>query len=165
MSKLNEQTNVSAGQTETQILPEESKPNTSNPVLEWIIRLAKGILVGIGAIVPGLSGGVLMVVFGIYEPLIHFLQIYATNLSKMSASSCLLVSAQLWYNWFFNRGFDLPLPITLLNLPAVYRFHFRYIPFFGENFRQRGSENLALVLLFGMAVGTFFLFELDGNDS
>ncbi len=31
--------------------------------VEWVIRLLKGILVGIGAIVPGLSGGVLMVVF------------------------------------------------------------------------------------------------------
>ena len=41
--------------------------------VEWVIRLLKGILVGIGAIVPGLSGGVLMVVFGIYEPLMRFL--------------------------------------------------------------------------------------------
>lgn len=44
-----------------------------NIAIEWVIRLLKGILVGIGAIVPGLSGGVLMVVFGIYEPLMRFL--------------------------------------------------------------------------------------------
>ena len=42
-------------------------------LISWIIRLVKGMLVGIGAIVPGLSGGVLMVIFGIYEPLIKFL--------------------------------------------------------------------------------------------
>jgi putative membrane protein len=42
-------------------------------LVSWIIRLVKGVLVGIGAIVPGLSGGVLMVIFGIYEPLIKFL--------------------------------------------------------------------------------------------
>ncbi len=41
--------------------------------MSWFIRLIKGVLVGVGAIVPGLSGGVLMVVFGIYEPLIKFL--------------------------------------------------------------------------------------------
>lgn len=40
---------------------------------EWMIRLLKGILVGIGAIVPGLSGGALAVVFGLYEPLIKFI--------------------------------------------------------------------------------------------
>ncbi len=42
-------------------------------LVSWILRLVKGVLVGIGAIVPGLSGGVLMVIFGIYEPLIKFL--------------------------------------------------------------------------------------------
>ncbi len=42
-------------------------------VIDWIVRLLKGILVGIGFITPGLSGGVLAVVFGIYEPLMRFL--------------------------------------------------------------------------------------------
>ena len=40
---------------------------------DWIIRLLKGTLVGIGAILPGLSGGVLAVIFGLYEPLLKFL--------------------------------------------------------------------------------------------
>jgi len=44
-----------------------------NPVADWIIRLLKGTLVGIGAILPGLSGGVLAVIFGLYEPLLKFL--------------------------------------------------------------------------------------------
>lgn len=39
----------------------------------WILRLIKGLLIGIGAIMPGLSGGVLMVIFGIYDRLIYFL--------------------------------------------------------------------------------------------
>ena len=33
----------------------------------------KGIAIGIGAILPGLSGGVLAVIFGIYNPAIKFL--------------------------------------------------------------------------------------------
>ena len=45
----------------------------TNPFADWIVRVLKGALVGIGAIVPGFSGGVLAVVFGIYEPLIRFL--------------------------------------------------------------------------------------------
>ena len=45
----------------------------SNTIFAWVIRLVKGILAGIGAITPGLSGGVLMVVFGIYEPLVRWL--------------------------------------------------------------------------------------------
>lgn len=50
-----------------------NEEKTNNPVADWIIRLLKGILVGIGFITPGLSGGVLAVVFGIYEPLMRFL--------------------------------------------------------------------------------------------
>jgi len=42
-------------------------------VFDWIVRLLKGVLVGIGFITPGLSGGVLAVVFGLYEPLMRFL--------------------------------------------------------------------------------------------
>lgn len=39
----------------------------------WLVRLLKGILVGIGFILPGLSGGVLAVIFKIYDPMIRFL--------------------------------------------------------------------------------------------
>jgi len=48
------------------------KLNTKS-VIDWIVRLLKGILVGIGFITPGLSGGVLAVVFGIYERLMRFI--------------------------------------------------------------------------------------------
>lgn len=46
---------------------------TISPLVDWFIRLLKGALVGIGFILPGLSGGVLAVIFGIYDPLIRFL--------------------------------------------------------------------------------------------
>ncbi len=48
-------------------------PRKIRPVVDWFIRLVKGALVGIGFILPGLSGGVLAVIFGIYDPLIRFL--------------------------------------------------------------------------------------------
>jgi len=41
--------------------------------MDWFVRLLKGILVGIGFITPGLSGGVLAVVFGLYERLMRWL--------------------------------------------------------------------------------------------
>lgn len=46
---------------------------TMNPAIDWLIRLGKGMLIGIGAILPGLSGGALSVIFGIYTPLLAFL--------------------------------------------------------------------------------------------
>ncbi|MDL2317558.1 DUF368 domain-containing protein [Eubacteriales bacterium OttesenSCG-928-A19] len=39
----------------------------------WLLRVIKGALIGVGAILPGISGGVLSVVLGIYRPLMRFL--------------------------------------------------------------------------------------------
>jgi putative membrane protein len=50
-----------------------TKKFSTKSVIDWIVRLLKGILVGVGFITPGLSGGVLAVVFGIYERLMRFL--------------------------------------------------------------------------------------------
>lgn len=39
----------------------------------FLIRILEGILVGVGAVLPGISGGVLCVIFGIYKPVMQFL--------------------------------------------------------------------------------------------
>ncbi len=44
----------------------------NNP-LSWIINVFKGMLIGSGAILPGVSGGALAAIFGLYEPIIRFL--------------------------------------------------------------------------------------------
>ena len=45
---------------------------------DWIFRLVKGMFIGSGFILPGVSGGALAAVFGIYERMIAFL----ANLKK-----------------------------------------------------------------------------------
>ena len=40
---------------------------------DWFLRLVKGMFVGIGGILSGLSGGVLAVIFGIYDKMLRFL--------------------------------------------------------------------------------------------
>ncbi len=47
-----------------------SKTNTSSP---FALRILQGALIGLGAVLPGISGGVLCVVFGIYTILMEFL--------------------------------------------------------------------------------------------
>lgn len=44
-----------------------------NRVKLSVLRLIQGAIVGIGAILPGVSGGILCVIFGIYEPLMELL--------------------------------------------------------------------------------------------
>ena len=47
----------------------EGKPSLGG----WLFNMLKGALIGTGAILPGISGGVLCVVFGIYQPLMALL--------------------------------------------------------------------------------------------
>ncbi|MGB7367177.1 DUF368 domain-containing protein [Carnobacterium jeotgali] len=42
-------------------------------IIDWFIRFVKGMFIGSGAILPGVSGGALAAVFGIYENMIAFL--------------------------------------------------------------------------------------------
>lgn len=42
-------------------------------VIDWLFRFVKGAFIGTGAILPGVSGGALAAVFGIYERIIAFL--------------------------------------------------------------------------------------------
>lgn len=44
----------------------------------WLLRFVKGMFIGSGFIVPGISGGALAAIFGIYEHIIRFL----ANLTK-----------------------------------------------------------------------------------
>ena len=39
----------------------------------WLLFVIQGALVGVGAILPGISGGVMMVLFGIYRPIMELL--------------------------------------------------------------------------------------------
>src|SRR5699024_1674854 len=43
---------------------EKNRPNG----LRVLLRFLQGMLIGVGAVLPGISGGVLCVVFGIYKP-------------------------------------------------------------------------------------------------
>ncbi|EFR30926.1 DUF368 domain-containing protein [Eremococcus coleocola] len=48
----------------------------------WWFRVVKGMFVGSGFIIPGVSGGALAAIFGIYERLIHFLADIRKNFKK-----------------------------------------------------------------------------------
>ncbi len=60
-------------------------------VLRWLRNLLCGILIGAGAILPGVSGGVLAVVFDIYRPFMELLTRPRTALPK-------------YWRWFLPLG-------------------------------------------------------------
>ncbi len=50
----------------------KKQTNTFNP-LQFLYRIIQGALIGLGAVLPGISGGVLSVIFGIYKPIMELL--------------------------------------------------------------------------------------------
>ena len=143
-----------------QNVPEKSKPGVASSIMDWFIRLLKGMLVGIGAIVPGVSGGVLMVVFGIYEPLLRFL-------------------ANIRHKFLKNILYFLPVGIGgiigVVGFAAVVDFAFTHyaaqfiwlfigficgtFPSLLKTSGKEGRRAWHWVLLFGIAIGTFFLMR------
>lgn len=49
---------------------QKQKPNGSVIRKQWLLHAIQGVLIGGCAIIPGMSGGVLCVTFGVYQPLI-----------------------------------------------------------------------------------------------
>lgn len=56
----------------------ETQSNQQN----WLFRFVKGMFIGSGFIVPGISGGALAAIFGVYETIISFLANPFKNLKK-----------------------------------------------------------------------------------
>lgn len=145
----------------------ETTTKKNDGLLSWFIRLIKGVLVGIGAIVPGLSGGVLMVVFGIYEPLIKFL----ANLKHKFIQNVL---------FFLPIGIGGAVGVVAFSAVIDYAFtHFAapfiwlFIGFIAGTFPslwktagKEGRKTYHWIILAVFAVGTFFLMrylETIGN--
>lgn len=49
------------------------KRNRKSSPLQIVFRIVQGALIGLGAVLPGISGGVLSVIFGIYKPIMELL--------------------------------------------------------------------------------------------
>lgn len=129
---------------------------TDTPIA-WIIRFVKGILAGIGAITPGLSGGVLMVVFGIYEPLVRWLadirQKFMPNLRYFLPVGIGGVIGVIAFSAVIDFAFD--------NFAAQFTWLFigfisGTIPSLLKTAREQGRKNWHWLLLAVFAVGIYF---------
>lgn len=142
----------------------ETTAKEKGGLISWIVRLVKGMLVGIGAIVPGLSGGVLMVIFGIYEPLIKFL----ANLKHKFVQNIL---------FFLPIGIGGVIGVVAFSAVIDYAFsHFAAqfiwlfigfiagtLPSLWKTAGKEGRKSYHWVILVIFAVGTFFFMRWMEN--
>lgn len=135
-------------------------PAKNRSIWDWIIRLVKGVMVGIGFIVPGLSGGVLAVVFGIYEPLMKFLGNLKDNFIKN-----LIFFIPVGIGGILGVvAFSAVVDFAFANYPA--QFTWLFVGFiagtFPSLFKTAGKEGRKAqhwILLAAMALGTLFFMR------
>lgn len=132
----------------------------------WVGRLLKGMAVGVGAILPGLSGGVLAVIFKLYDPMIKFL----ANLRRNFVANVL---------FFIPVGIGMVLGIVGFSVVVeaafgryAAQFTCLFIGFvigtFPSLYRQAGKQGRGakdFAVLAAAAIGIFALMYVGGSDA
>ena len=81
--------------------------------MEYILLVLKGIIIGVANIIPGVSGGTLMITLGIYEEVINTISHFFKNIKKSlkfiipigigMALSILILSAKVFIELIIKR--------------------------------------------------------------
>lgn len=88
-------------------------------MFSWITRMIKGLIIALGFILPGVSGGVLAAILGIYERMISFLAHIKDNFKENVL-------------FFLPVGIGMILGIALFSLPVEYLLaHYKIIVLWG----------------------------------
>ncbi|WP_277630260.1 DUF368 domain-containing protein [Atopococcus tabaci] len=143
----------------------EKEQQKSQNIGDWLLRVVKGMMIGSGAILPGVSGGALAAVFGLYEPIITFLSNMTHNFMKHVLYFLPVGVGALLGVFVLAYPLDYGLqhyPVLVLwafigaivgTLPSLYREA-------GKNGRKTGHIVLAVVTAILMFL---FLFWADAN--
>lgn len=143
------------------------KPSAANGIKQTVIKILKGAVIGVGAILPGISGGVLCIAFGIYKPMMSFLSHPIKSFKKYF--SLLLPILIGWAVGFLAlarlvdvlfRNYQVPSTWLFIGLiagtvPSIYRQA-------GEQGRKAGSW-----IAFGVSLTLFlgWMFFLSMNNA
>lgn len=132
----------------------------SHPFRDWIIRAVKGFVIGFGAITPGLSGGILAVVLGIYEPLMRFLgnikDKFVKNLLYFIPIGIGGIAGVVVFSKIVSYSFD------NFKAPFIWLFLGFIAGTFPSLFKtagKNGRRTSHYIILFGLAIGTYFLMR------
>lgn len=134
-----------------------------NP-LGCFFQFLKGVFVGAGAILPGVSGGALATIFGLYEPIITFL----ANIKKDLLKNILFFLPVGLGGFFGVFVLATPIDYGLTHYPVFLLWCFIGIiigtfPFLYQQAGKKGRENKHLILAIATGILTL-LFLVYAND-
>ena len=133
---------------------------------ENIILVLKGMIIGLANVIPGVSGGTLMITLGIYEKIIntisHFFKNFKENLKFIIPLGIGLVLAVLLFSKIIGMALDnYPFPTTLFFLGLI----LGGLPLLWKKVSTK-KKNFSNWLIFGitfMLVTTFAFLKSNDN--
>lgn len=132
--------------------------------MNFILNYAKGVLVGVGGIAPGLSGSVMLLLLGLYEKTINAIGAIFKNLKQNLLFLVPLVLGLATGALLFSKAVDY--------LIVSYEFQTRFlffglvvgtVPFFFQSVKKNGFGARYWVMIAAAAAVGFVLFFLN-ND-
>ncbi len=138
-----------------------------NNMLKKCILAFKGILVGFGAIMPGISGGTLCVAFGMYDQLIGLLSRPRETLKNHWRSLCIfIIGAGIGFVGLSGLAGLLMEKNSRLVTCVFIGFIIGTMPKLWKDAGEKGRGRLPIFLmLFAFAIMTALLLILRGNSS
>lgn len=127
-------------------------------------RFFKGIIVGIGGVAPGLSGSVLLIIFGLYQKTLEALGTLLKNFRKKVAFLLPLVLGMALGVLLFSRVIDFCL--ERYEMPTRFCFLgliLGTLPMVWKEVRKEGFKPYHPVMIVLAAVGGILFFAVDGG--
>ena len=132
-----------------------------NQIME---RFFKGIIVGLGGVAPGLSGSVLLIIFGLYRKTLNALGSIFTNFRKNIAFLTPLVSGMFLGVLMFSKLIDFFL--AYYEIPTRFCFLgliLGTLPMIWQEVKKQGFRRIYYsVILFSFFLGSWF-FTVNPN--
>ncbi|MDN6196279.1 MAG: DUF368 domain-containing protein [Atopostipes suicloacalis] len=139
------------------------KEKKKNHLFSWMIQFIKGMVIGSGAILPGVSGGALTAIFGLYEPIISFL----ADIKKNFLENILYFLPVGFGGIFGVFVLATPIDYALTNYPVHILWTFIGIitgtlPFLYKEAGKEGRKTKDILIVIFTAIFAF-LFMLYGD--
>ncbi|MGX7405864.1 putative membrane protein [Aerococcus urinaehominis] len=132
---------------------------------DWWLRIFKGAAVGIGGILPGLSGGVLAVIFGLYDEIIGFLSDITKNFWKnvkyFTPVGIGFIIGIIIFSFFVSEAFG---SYEALFTCLFIGFVVGTLPLLFKQAGQAGRSSLDLTIMTGAALMIFVLMVVGGQN-
>ena len=137
-------------------IQEKNKKKIRSPFSLWMIRFFQGILIGGGAILPGVSGGVLCVTFELYRPMMALLSHPARNFLLYYKMFIPVVIG--WGIGFLSFAQIIAVVFQASSLLAVCLFIGLITGTFPQLYRDSGKQGRSAASWIGFAAGFLFMF-------